>query len=64
MNLMDGLQIELERAKELLETYQSIPTGGFGAMVIQKAIDNAETCIHEGDTIGMIKTYGELKLLE
>ena len=61
---MDGLNDELKRAKELLKVYQSIPTGGFGAMVIQKAIDNAETCIREGDTVGMVKTYGELKLLK
>lgn len=64
MNLMDGLQIELKRAKELLVTYQSIPTGGFGAMMIQQAIDSAETCIREGDTVGMVKAYGELKLLK
>lgn len=64
MNLMDGLQIELERAKELLETYQSIPTSGFGAMVIQRVIDNAETCIREEDTVRMVKAYGELKLLK
>lgn len=64
MNLMDGLQIELERAKELLETYQSIPTGGFSAMVIQRVIDNAETCIREEDTVRMVKAYGELKLLK
>ena len=64
MNLMDGLQTELKRAKELLVTYQSIPTGGFGAMMIQKAIDNAETCIREEDTVGMVPAYSELKLLE
>ena len=63
MNLINGIQIELERAKELLATYQSIPSGAFGAMMIQQAIDFAETCIREGDTVGMIKAYQDLKSL-
>lgn len=64
MNLMDGTQIELERVKELLKLYQSIPSGVFGAMMIQQAIDYAEECIREGDTVGMVKAYQDLKSLE
>lgn len=64
MNLMDGTQIELERVKELLKLYQSIPSGVFGAIMIQQAIDYAEECIREGDTVGMVKAYQDLKSLK
>lgn len=64
MNLVDGLNEELERARELLEVYEGIPTGGFGAAVIRQAIKHAETSMQLGDTVEMLKAYGELKKLE
>ena len=64
MNLIDGLNIELKRAKKLLLVYQAIPTGGFGVMMTQQAIDTAETCMREEDTAGMIVAYGALKALK
>ena len=64
MNLIDGLNEELERARELLEVYKSIPTGGFGAMVIREKIKHAEMSMQLGDTVGMLRAYGELQKLE
>lgn len=64
MNLMDGIQAELSRARELLAHYRSIPTVGFETMVVSKAIDAAEECIENGDPVGMIQAYNNLKCLK
>lgn len=64
MNLIDGLNEELERARELLKVYEGIPTGGFGAVVIRQTIKHAERSMQLGDTVEMLKAYGELKKLE
>ena len=64
MNLIDGLNIELKRAKELLEVYESIPTGGFGAVMIRQTIDHAERSVQTGNTVEMLKAYQELQNLE
>lgn len=63
MNLIEGMNIEIERAKDLLELYKSIPTGTFGAIVISQTIDQAENTMQIGDTIGMIRSYKELQQL-
>ena len=63
-NLMEGLEEELERAKKLLKMYNSIQTGRFGAIMIKRSIEHAESSIRSGDTVEMIKAYGMLKRLE
>ena len=64
MNIIDGLNIELKRARELLEAYNSIPTGGFGVVSIQKIIDHAELSMQTGNTVEMVKAYTWLQKLE
>ena len=64
MNLMESLHAELKRARELLEMYESIPTGAFGAAVIRKTIKHAEASIQDGDVVEMIKAHEHLKKLE
>ena len=64
MNLIEGLNQELVRAKELLTVYESIPTGGFGAMIIRKTIEDAESNMNCGNTVGMLRAYGKLERLE
>lgn len=64
MNLVDGLNQELERARELLDVYEGIPSGGFGAMVIRETIEHAEKSMQLGDTVEMLKAYGSLQKLE
>jgi len=64
LNLIDGLNQELKRAKELLEQYNDIPTGAFGATVINNAIEFAEICMQENDPIELIMAYEALKNLE
>ncbi len=60
-NLIEGLQREMKRNRELLEEYRKIPTGGFGAMVISTKIDAGEKAMAQWDTIAMITAYKELE---
>jgi len=63
-NLFDGLNAELERAKELLDVYRSIPNGVFGAIIIDQTIEHAERSMHNNDVIEMIHAYKALQNLE
>ncbi len=60
-NLIEGLNTELERNRELLGVYESIPTGAFGALVIQQAITAAESAMASGDIVEMVRAYKGLK---
>ena len=62
MNLIEGLQEEMNRCRELLKEYEAIGSAGiFGATMIKQEIRIAENNISKGDTIGMLKSYEELK---
>lgn len=61
MNLIEGLQKEIERNKELLEAYESIPQGGFGAHFIRQSIEHGEKAIAEHDTVEMVHALASLK---
>jgi len=61
MNLIEALQKELDRNKELLQLYKSIPTGMFGAMMIESKITEAEKAIASGDTVAMVHCLKELR---
>jgi len=52
--LMDGLLSEIERCVKLKTMYDQIPSGAFGAMVVQRAIDNAKAAVASGDIGEMI----------
>lgn len=60
-NLMDGLLKELNRCRELKLMYDEIPTGKFGSIMIQRAIDGGEKAIAENDVVKMLASYKELK---
>lgn len=62
--LFDGLNIELERARELLKIYESIPTGQYGATAVKQCIEHAELSIRTQNLPEMIKAYQELQKLE
>ena len=63
-NLMEGLQQELNRCRELKQTYDAIPTGLFGSGIIKLAIEKAEKAISDDDIVQMVVMYKELKGLE
>ena len=61
MNLIEGLQKELERNKKLLKIYEEIPIGVFVATIIRKSIKKAERAMAVGDTVEMLKYFKNLK---
>ncbi len=63
-NLIEGLNTELARNRELLKTYESIPTGGIGAAVIEMVIRDAESAMASGDIVEMVEAYKKLKQTE
>jgi hypothetical protein len=64
MNLIEGIDAELERAKELLAQYRGIATGVFGVVLIESVIDRAEKAIANSDTVEMAKALKELRSLK
>jgi len=61
MNLIEGLQKEMNRCREVLKEYESIPQGAFGAFHIKESIRKAEWAIASGDVIEMMAVYRDLK---
>ncbi len=64
MNLAEAIQAELKRARELLVAYKGIPTGAWGAMAIERAIEATEKAMLESDTVALLQCYEELKGLK
>lgn len=62
MNLIEGIQQELERNREILQAYRDIgPNGAFGVMIIKIKIQEAEQAIANGDTVKMLACYKKLQ---
>ena len=62
MNLIEGLQEEMNSSRELLKEYEAIGSSGiFGATFIKNDIAMAERAIAQGDTIEMLRIYEILK---
>lgn len=59
-----AIKEELIRAQELLEAYQSIPTGAFGIVVIKNAIKLGEDAIQSQEAANMVVALKELRSLE
>jgi len=64
MNLIEGLQSEMNRCRELIKIYESIPSGLFGLTMIKQEIEHAEKAIAESDTVEMVKCYENLRKCE
>ena len=63
MNLIEGLQTEMDRVREIIKEYEELPNnaGAFASGMMKFSIKNAESSIAIGDTIGMMKAYNDLK---
>lgn len=59
--LGDALPKEIERCQELVALYKTIPTGAFGAAMIQNDIKAAHKAMMEQDLPAMIRAYNALK---
>ena len=61
-NLVEGIQRQCNRVRELLPHYDAIgPTGAFGKAMLQLAIKNGEAAIASGDVVQMMAAYKELE---
>lgn len=65
-NLMEGLLEEMNRVRETIAEYKSLPknAGMIGAALMEIDIKNAEEAISEGDVIKMLSAYEKLKEIE
>lgn len=62
MNLIEGLQEEIKRCRDLLEVYKEIgPAGRFAHVMILNEIEVAEKSIATGDVAAMIRSLEELR---
>lgn len=60
-NLVEGLDREIKRNRELLDEYKSIPSGVFAATFIGRDVDAAIHALGSGDVVEMMKIYNTLK---
>lgn len=61
MNLIEKLQEQMNRCRELLKAYEELgDVGTFGQMVIQESITEGETAIASGDVARMIQAHHDL----
>jgi hypothetical protein len=60
-NLAEGLEKEIQRNRELLEEYKKIPTGQFGAAMIDADIKRAVAALSSGNVIKMLQAYEAMK---
>ena len=61
MNLQEALIKEVKRNQELLEEYKKIPTGAFGALMIELDLERAYHALARGDVVEMAKVYEAIK---
>lgn len=57
----EELPNEQQRVRELLEVYNTIPTGAFGAAVLREALSRAELAAASGDVAAMVRSLAELR---
>jgi hypothetical protein len=60
-NIAEALEQEIQRNRELLKLYEEIPTGKFGAMMIDLDIKNAVAALASGDVVKIIEAYEAMK---
>lgn len=60
-SLGEAFPIEQARVRELLGLYKSIPTGAFGAAMIEAVLRRADAAAASGDLVAMIRSYEEMK---
>lgn len=62
MNIIEGIQQEVLRVREIAEIYKETgPAGELAVMLMSKDVVEAEQAIATGDTVAMIRLYNDLK---
>lgn len=61
-SLAEAMPLEQARVRELLVEYKALgPVGGFGAMMIERDLKEADAAVMSGDVVRMIRAYEALK---
>jgi len=65
-NLIEGLQKEMNRVRELRQMYADLPggVGFFGIATIDAALKEADKAIASGDLVKELRVYEDLKTIE
>jgi hypothetical protein len=62
MNLIEGIQAQCNRVRELVPIYEAIGApGAFGAAMLKADIAEGEAAIASGDVIRMLAAYKALE---
>lgn len=62
MDIIEGIQTERNRVRELIKEYEKIgPPGRLEIVMMQAGIKLAEQAIAKGDTVQMLRSYQCLK---
>lgn len=63
VNLMEGLLQEIDRVKEMVAEYKSLPknAGYLASVMMEQDIKNAQGSISEGDTVKMLRAFTVLQ---
>lgn len=66
MNLIEGLHSEMDRVREIIKEYESLPNnaGAFASGMMKFHIKNAESTMATGDTVGMLMALKALQEYE
>lgn len=62
-NLMEGLFSEINRVREIIKEYDSLPSnaGALASHLMKKHIEAAEDSIKESNVVKMLVAYSKLK---
>jgi len=62
-NLVEAMQKEIKRNRELLDLYRELPNGAgkFAEMMIEMKIEHAITVLAGGDVVEIMTSYEDLK---
>jgi hypothetical protein len=61
MNIIEGIQEQNNRARELIKLYMRVPNGQFAAAMMKATIQEGEEAIASGGAVRMIAAYKELE---
>lgn len=59
--LGDEYPKEQARVRELLGRYREIPTGAFGAAMIEQVLQRADKAAADGDVVEMLRSFHEMQ---
>ncbi len=64
--LGDDMPVQQARVRELIALYKSLPqgSGAFGALMMERDLQEADQAVMSGDVVRMLRAYNALKECE